>query len=108
MSRRKRRELNNEASEVLKGLFSESRKPFQPEIWIATVVAYNPNPDALLANVVQKMIGEPVEIAATKPASVKAEKPGVFNRFPEPDFKFLQEICPKLQRSLAILSEDLI
>ena len=71
-------------------------------------MAYNPNPDGLLANVVQKMIGEPVEIAATKPAPVKVEKPGVRNRFPDPDLKFLQEIRPKLLGSLAILSEDLI
>ena len=85
-----------------------SRKPGQSDIWIAAVVTYHPNPDILLADVVQEMVGEAVKITATEPAAVKMEKPGVLQSLPETDLELHPEVRLKAGRSLAIFPTDLI
>jgi len=71
-------------------------------------VPQHPNPDVLSANVIQEMIRETVQITATKPASVKMEIPGIFDRFPDADLKLGKEILSKLMRNAIVLAQNFV
>ncbi len=66
----------------------------------------HPPPYALRLNVVKEMIGEPVKITATMPASIKVEIRWVLDGLANPDLELREEVVSKLRRYLIILFED--
>ena len=68
----------------------------------------HPNPDVLSANIVQEMVGETIQITASKSALIEVEEAGILNGFSDTDVKLREEVVPKLVRNLIILSQNLI
>ena len=59
----------------------------------------HPDPEVILANVVQEMVGEAVKITATKPASIKVEIPWILDGFANPDLELREEVVSKPRRN---------
>jgi len=62
-------------------------------------VTEHPDPEVILANVVQEMLGEPVKITATKPASIKVKIPRILDGFANPDLELREEVVSKPRRN---------
>jgi hypothetical protein len=93
-------------SSRLPGSLFSFREPVQSKLRIPAIVPQHPNPDIRVADVVQEMIGEAVQITAPKPTSVKMEILRISNGLLDPNLKLREEILPKLTRHTMVLGQN--
>ncbi len=85
-----------------------SSESTQPKRWLSAIVAHYPDPHVPAFDVVQKVVGKSIEIAAPQPARIEVKILGILAGLAHAYLKLGEEVLPQLFRNLVILSEDLV
>lgn len=71
-------------------------------------MADNPDPNAAITDVVEKMIGKALQIAASQSTRVEMEKPRIRTRPLNPDSELCKEVVFQFVRDIAVFRQSFV
>lgn len=75
---------------------------------MAMIVADNPDPDAAIPDVIEKVIWKALQIAASQTTRIEMEELWIRTRLLNPDSEFRKEIVFQFVRDVAVFLQDFV